>query len=89
MNFMTQDAIEITGLPAFRDNRIWCIERAGKVVIVDPGCAAPVLEFLEKKARTPLAILLTHHHADHVGGVVGELARDGASYGRPPRGAGG
>ncbi len=44
------------------------------VVAVDPGDAAPVLEFLERQDLTLAAILCTHHHADHVGGVI-ELTR--------------
>ena len=65
---------EIVGLPAFRDNRLWCVRRGQSVVLVDPGDAWPVLEFLGRQALQPVAVLLTHHHADHVGGVA-ELLR--------------
>lgn len=61
---------EIVGLPAFRDNRLWCVRQGQSVVLVDPGDAWSVLEFLGRQALQPVAVLLTHHHADHVGGVA-------------------
>lgn len=65
----SMDNIEVTGIPAFRDNRLWCISRGREAVLVDPGDAAPVLAHLEHRSLEPVAILLTHHHSDHVGGV--------------------
>lgn len=63
-----------TALPALRDNYIWTLSGAdGRAVIVDPGEAAPVLAAIEAGLR-PCAILLTHHHPDHIGGA-GELAQ--------------
>jgi hydroxyacylglutathione hydrolase len=59
-------------LPAFTDNYIWTLANArGEAVVVDPGDAAPVLAAAEAGLK-PVAILLTHHHPDHVGGA-GEL----------------
>lgn len=56
---------------AFQDNYIWMIRgtSSDKVAIVDPGDADPVLAALEKQHLQPAAILCTHHHGDHVGGV--------------------
>jgi hydroxyacylglutathione hydrolase len=62
---------------AFSDNYIWLIEPAkapGQVVAVDPGEAAPVIAELKRRKLSLAAILLTHHHPDHVGGVP-ELLR--------------
>ncbi|MCR4301768.1 MAG: hydroxyacylglutathione hydrolase [Sulfuricaulis sp.] len=57
---------------AFEDNYIWLIrgKSPDRVAIVDPGDAGPVLAALEKQRLTPVAILCTHHHGDHVGGVA-------------------
>lgn len=61
-------------LPAFQDNYIWTLSTPdGRALIVDPGDAAPVLAAVENGMR-PAAIMLTHHHPDHAGGV-GELRR--------------
>ena len=64
-------------VPAFKDNYIWLIRgHAGdRVAIVDPGEAAPVRAALARLRLTPVAILCTHHHGDHVGGVA-ELVDD-------------
>ncbi len=61
---------------AFSDNYIWLIEAPhgpGRVVAVDPGDAAPVVAELCRSGASLAAILLTHHHADHIGGVAGLL----------------
>ena len=65
---------------AFADNYIWLIEppgRAGLVVAVDPGDADPVLAELDRRGSSLAAILLTHHHQDHIGGVERLLRRCG------------
>lgn len=62
--------MEIVPLSALRDNYIWAICEAQRCVVVDPGEAAPVLRFLREQGLTLAAILLTHRHADHQGGVA-------------------
>jgi len=63
-------------VPALSDNYIWLLaDEAGNALIVDPGDATPVLAALERERLTPTAILLTHHHPDHIGGVPGILAQ--------------
>lgn len=65
--------MRLTALPAFEDNYIWSLQAAdGRAVIVDPGQSAPVLEAASQGLR-PAAILLTHHHGDHIDGVAGLL----------------
>ena len=63
--------MQVTPIPAFTDNYIWLIsnEAAQQAAIVDPGDAAPVIEALQRLNMQPVAILITHHHRDHVGGI--------------------
>jgi len=76
--------LSITPLPAFEDNYLWLLARDGEAAVVDPGDAAPVLRALAERSLRLSAILVTHHHGDHAGGVS-ELRATGATvYG--PRG---
>src|SRR5258707_899563 len=64
--------LNVRPVGAFSDNYIWLIDspRApGRIVAVDPGDAAPVIAELQRSGATLAAILLTHHHPDHIGGV--------------------
>jgi len=61
--------LSITPLPAFSDNYLWLASRAGHAAIVDPGDAGPVIKALDDRGLQLEAILVTHHHGDHVGGV--------------------
>lgn len=64
--------LEVTPIKAFSDNYIWSIHGRldrNLVAIVDPGDAQPVLQFLAANQLRLACILITHHHADHVGGV--------------------
>jgi hydroxyacylglutathione hydrolase len=65
---------EILALPAFDDNYIWLLRADGCVAVVDPGDAAPVLQHLALSGDRLCAILATHHHGDHVGGIAELLA---------------
>lgn len=65
----------ITPLPAFTDNYLWLLERDGRAAIVDPGDAAPVEQALAQRGLELAAILVTHHHADHIGGLAALTAR--------------
>ena len=67
--------LEIIPIPAFADNYIWALVRDGKCVVVDPGDSAPVIAFLDARKLALAAILITHHHADHTGGVDALTAR--------------
>lgn len=62
--------MNLNSIPAFEDNYIWVLNNdEGRCLIVDPGEAAPVLKAIAENQWQPEAILLTHHHSDHVGGV--------------------
>ena len=66
---------DIIRIQAFKDNYIWLLRKGTAAVVVDPGDAGPVLDVLDRLGLTLNAILITHHHADHQGGVAGLLAR--------------
>jgi hydroxyacylglutathione hydrolase len=59
----------ITAISAFEDNYIWTIHNDTHALVVDPGDAAPVLDFLAAHGLTLSGILCTHRHMDHVGGI--------------------
>ncbi|WP_229419705.1 hydroxyacylglutathione hydrolase [Pseudoduganella dura] len=61
--------MHILPVPAFSDNYLWLIHDGRHAAVVDPGDAAPILAALREHALTLTAILLTHHHRDHIGGV--------------------
>ena len=68
--------IQVIGVSAFSDNYIWLItnEERKKAAIVDPGDAQPVIHELKQRGIEPVAILITHHHNDNVGGITELLA---------------
>ena len=61
--------VQIHAVPAFRDNYIWVLEDGRNAAAVDPGDAGPVEDFLERRGLSLTAVIGTHHHADHVGGL--------------------
>src|SRR5215470_10768864 len=75
-------SMELIAIPAFADNLIWMLHDGHQAVVVDPGAATPVANVLHERGLRLAAILVTHHHADHIGGLV-ELGRhlDGPVYG--------
>jgi hydroxyacylglutathione hydrolase len=63
--------LKISPIPALQDNYIWAIHgQSDTVVIVDPGEAEPVFAFLKQTGLKLSAILCTHRHHDHVGGIA-------------------
>jgi len=67
--------VEIHPLPAFEDNYIWALQSGAAVAVVDPGDAAPVMRYLEETGGHLAAILITHKHGDHTGGIAELVAR--------------
>src|SRR5450631_2049045 len=61
--------MKLIALPAFTDNYIWMLHDGRHAVVVDPGDPAPVVAALQAKQLALRAILVTHSHADRIGGV--------------------
>ena len=61
--------IQVVPIPAFKDNYLWLIHDGTHAAVVDPGDAAPVVDYLMQHGLNLAAILITHHHADHIGGL--------------------
>jgi len=68
-------ALSVLPVPAFKDNYLWLVHDGVNAAVVDPGAAEPILAALATHHLTLTAILLTHHHADHIGGVPELLRR--------------
>lgn len=66
---MHDNDIEVSPIAAFSDNYFWLIRRGGIAAVVDPGVARPVLDTLDSLGADLNTILITHHHADHTGGI--------------------
>ena len=64
------EKIEVIPLRAFKDNYVWTLRKGRCAAVVDPGEARPVLDYLAAEGVELVAILATHHHQDHVGGVA-------------------
>jgi hydroxyacylglutathione hydrolase len=80
--------LEVSPVRAFSDNYLWLIRApaaSGAAVVVDPGDDRAIEAALGQQGLTLRAILVTHHHADHVGGVQALAARHGAEVFGPAR----
>ena len=80
--------LQVSPVRAFSDNYIWLIRAPadpGAAVVVDPGDDRPVEQVLQQSGLRLHAILVTHHHADHVGGVAALASRHGAAVYGPAR----
>ena len=62
--------MQLLPIPAFTDNYIWLLHDGRRALVVDPGEAAGVLAALKDLGLALDTILITHHHADHTGGVA-------------------
>lgn len=65
-------------IPAFTDNYIWALHDGRRCVVVDPGEAEPVMQWMESLGLALDTILVTHHHGDHTGGIDALHAATGA-----------
>jgi hydroxyacylglutathione hydrolase len=72
-------------LPAFADNYIWMLQDGSNAIVVDPGDAQPVFNALTRDKLQLAAILVTHHHPDHTGGVAALHSGTGAPVFGPAR----
>lgn len=79
------NSLHVVPLPALADNYIWLLhDDSGQALVVDPGDAFPVETALKARGLELRAILLTHHHHDHVGGVDALLSRHDVPVYAPP-----
>lgn len=61
---------QVAAVRAFKDNYVWTLRNATHAAVVDPGDAQPVLDYLAGENLALAAVLATHHHPDHVGGIA-------------------
>lgn len=69
MTISSSSTLSVLTVPAFHDNYLWLIHDGVHAAVVDPGDAKPIMAALKAHGLKLTAILLTHHHADHIGGV--------------------
>ncbi len=78
--------IKIEAILTFQDNYVWAIHNDHTAILVDPGEAGPILTWLANRNISASAILVTHHHRDHVGGISDLLKRAPIPVYGPARG---
>ncbi len=61
--------LRVSPVPAFKDNYLWVADDGVSAIVVDPGDATPVIDYLANNSLALTAILVTHHHPDHTGGI--------------------
>jgi hydroxyacylglutathione hydrolase len=61
--------MQVYAVPAFQDNYLWVLAEGSKAAVVDPGDSVPIERFLASRDLELAAILATHHHGDHIGGL--------------------
>jgi hydroxyacylglutathione hydrolase len=62
--------LQLHPIPVLQDNYIWLLHDGAQALVVDPALAGPVEQALQQHGLTLVTILITHHHADHTGGVA-------------------
>lgn len=67
---MARPALQVFPISAYDDNYIWLLSDGQYALVVDPGDAQPVIAHLQQAHLRLTAILITHHHADHIGGIA-------------------
>jgi hydroxyacylglutathione hydrolase len=77
--------MKLIPLPAFQDNYLWLLHDGRRALVVDPGDAQPVLACLQRDRLQLEAILVTHHHPDHIGGLDAVRDATGAAVYGPAR----
>lgn len=77
--------LKLSAIPAFNDNYLWILDNGQDALVVDPGDARPIQEALGARKLRLAAILVTHHHGDHVGGVTELRQATGAQVFGPAR----
>ncbi len=77
--------MKLVPLPAFQDNYLWVLHDGQRALVVDPGDAQPVLDYLQQTGLQLEAILVTHHHQDHIGGLAAVREATGAKVFGPAR----
>ena len=77
--------MKLLPLSAFSDNYIWMLHDGRQALVVDPGESQPVCDALAREGLALSAILVTHHHGDHTGGVDALRQATGAIVHGPQR----